>query len=121
MLTNIQPDGCVHGSLNHTVTVTTRLSSSNPNLQNIPKKGKSDVKKTFTSRFPEGVVCEADYSQLEVVCRGVLSGDEVMLQALQDGIDEHCEWLSFTSGLPYDTIYDYCKIQKIEEWIKKRQ
>lgn len=121
MLTNIQPDGCVHGSLNHSVTVTTRLSSSDPNLQNIPAKGKSEVKKTFTSRFPEGVVCEVDYSQLEVVCKGVLSNDKNLLQALRDGIDEHCEWLSFATGIPYTEVIEKCKVQKDPAWIKKRQ
>lgn len=121
MLTNIQEDGCVHGSLNHAVTVTGRLSSSSPNLQNIPKEGKSHVKKCFSSRFCNGVVAEADYSQLEVVCKGVLSGDKNLLQALQDGVDEHCEWLSFATGVPYDTVIKYCKKDKDPVWIKKRQ
>ncbi len=121
MLTNIQPDGCVHGSLNHTVVVTTRLSSSNPNLQNIPKEGKSDVKKCFTSRFPDGVVSEIDYAQLEVVCKGVLSGDKNLLRALQDGVDEHCEWLSFATGVPYEEVIRRCKVEKDPLWIKKRQ
>jgi len=121
MLTNIQDDGCVHGQLNHSVTVTTRLSSSNPNLQNIPKKGKSLIKKTFRSRFPDGVVAEIDYAQLEVVCKGVLSGDEVLLEALQNNLDEHCEWLSFVAGVTYEEAYDLCKVQHNETWLKKRQ
>jgi len=121
MLTNIQPDGMVHGHLNHAVTVTTRLSSSAPNLQNIPKKGKSKVKACFASRFKNGKVAELDYGQLEVVCKGVLSGDKALLQALVDGVCFHCEWAAFAHQENYDLVYKWAKIEKLPEWVKKRQ
>jgi len=121
MLTNIQADGCVHGQLNHAITVTARLSSSKPNLQNIPKKGKSKIKKTFTSRFPDGVVAEIDYSQLEVVCKGVLSKDEALLQALVDKVCFHCEWAAFVTGEPYEFVYQKAKVEGDQKWIDTRQ
>jgi DNA polymerase I-like protein with 3'-5' exonuclease and polymerase domains len=120
MLTNIQPaDGCVHGHLNHAVTVTRRLSGSQPNLQNLNKKG--DIKKTFESRFPKGVVAELDYSQLEVITQGVNSGDTALLKALNDGICFHCEWLAFAEGMGYEEVFDKAKVQKLPVWIKKRE
>ena len=119
MLTNIQPfDKCVHGHLNHAVTVTRRLSGSNPNLQNLNKKG--DIKKTFESRFDNGVVSELDYSQLEVITQGVNSGDTALLKALIDGKCFHCEWLAFAEGMSYEEVYDLAKVQKLPEWVEKR-
>ena len=122
MLTNIQElDQRVHGHLNHTVTATTRLSSSKPNLQNVSGKGKSEIKKVFVSRFDRGVMAEVDYSQLEVVTKGVLSGDTNLLDALTHGIDFHCEWLAFAEGLPYEEVVHNCKTLGLPEWKKKRQ
>jgi DNA polymerase I-like protein with 3'-5' exonuclease and polymerase domains len=121
MLTNIQPDGKVHGHLNHAITATARLSSSKPNLQNIPKEGKSEVKRVFVSSFPDGFVAEADYSQLEVVGKGVLSKDKALLQALKDGVCFHCEWCAFVHDEDYDYVYEQAKILKSPEWKKKRQ
>lgn len=120
MLTNIQLDGLIHGQLNHAITATSRLSSSKPNLQNIPKKGKSKVKRVFVSRFPEGVVAEADYSQLEVVGKGVLSQDKNLLAALKNGVCFHCEWCAFVHGEDYDFVYEQAKVLGVEEWVQKR-
>ena len=67
MLTLVQADGIIHHMLNHTSTVTARFSSSNPNLQNLPKDGKSLVKSVFISRFgSEGKVIQSDFTALEV-------------------------------------------------------
>lgn len=120
MLMNIQEDGLIHGHLNHAVTATARLSSSKPNLQNIPKEGKSKIKQVFISRFPDGIVAEADYSQLEVVAKGVLSGDKALLQALKDGVCFHCEWCAFVHGVPYNYVYEQVKVFENVEWILKR-
>ena len=65
MLTMVNHEGYLHHNLNHTMTLTGRLSSSKPNLQNLPGKDKSKVRKTFISRFgKDGRVAEIDYSQL---------------------------------------------------------
>lgn len=93
----IQPDSCIHGSLNQCVTDTGRLASSKPNLQNMPRKGTSEFKRIFTSRFgDDGVLIEADFKQLEVVAAAFLSNDAVMRQEIAGGVDIHllnAEWV----------------------------
>jgi len=124
MLTMVHDNGLVHPSFNHTVALTTRLSCNAPNLMNIPKKGKSEIRKLFKSRFGgNGLLVEIDYSQLEVVCKGVLSGDEALLQALADNVDFHCDWLSLAPqgmGKSYDEIKRLCKVEHDPTWSEKR-
>lgn len=87
---HIAADGKLYGNLNQCVTSTSRLSSSNPNLQNLPNK--SDVKKAFVSRFGEdGEIVELDYSQLEVIALAVITGDPQLKQDIRDGRDLHFE------------------------------
>lgn len=88
-------DECIHPNIHHAVTATGRLSSSGPNLQNIASSA-SDLLKVahaktyFTSRFGwNGILVEADYSQLEVVIMAVLSKDFTLLSDLAAGIDIH--------------------------------
>lgn len=111
MLTCVQPsDHMLHHKLNHTNTVTTRLSSNDPNLQNLPRGDKSKVKEMFTSRFgADGVMVEADYSQLEVVVQGVLSGDVQLCQDLRDKIDFHCKRVSAQFNISYELAVAMCK------------
>lgn len=116
MLTCVMPDThMLHHKLNHTSTVTSRLSSNDPNLQNLPRGDKSEVKAMFVSRFgADGVMVEADYSQLEVVVQGVLSKDKNLCQDLRDKIDFHCKRVSakFASTRPevtYEYALDWCK------------
>lgn len=120
MLTLVGEDGIIHHSLNHTSTVTGRMSSSNPNLQNIPRGDTSNVKAMFTSRFEDGLVAEIDYSQLEVVCQGVLSGDENLRRDLRNGVDFHCKRVALVEGIEYALAVEYCKVQEIPEWKVKR-
>lgn len=116
LLTCVKPsDHIVNHSLNHTNTVTGRLSSSNPNLQNIPKKDKSEVKKMFKSRFDNGSMMEIDYSQLEVVVQGVLSKDEQLCIDLNNKVDFHCKRVSAKFGIPYDEAYYRCHDETYEE------
>jgi DNA polymerase I-like protein with 3'-5' exonuclease and polymerase domains len=113
----------VHHKLNHTSTVTTRLSSSDPNFQNIPRGDKSDVKAMMTSRFPDGVVGELDYSQLEVVVQGLLSGDVNLVSDLQDRIDFHCKRVAAKYGCTYEEAIVWCKDEAYAEyplWKKRR-
>jgi DNA polymerase I-like protein with 3'-5' exonuclease and polymerase domains len=88
----IMPDGLIHHNLNHCVTRTGRLSSSDPNLQNVTDGSKSKIKKAFVSRWgDDGVILEADYGQLEMVMLAVLTGDEQLMQDITDGVDMHTE------------------------------
>lgn len=105
MLTLVQDDGKLHHKLNHTTTVTTRLSSSDPNMQNVPRGDKSDVKKLFVSRFgDDGYMMEADYSQLEVIIQAWFTGDKQMKQDVRDGVDFHCKRLSAKLGEDYNDV-----------------
>lgn len=103
-------DHIVHHSLNHSSTVTSRLSANNPNCQNIPRGDKSDVKAMFVSRFPDGVCGELDYSQLEVVVQGLLSRDTNLVADLCNKIDFHCKRvaLKFTE-ITYEQALVLCK------------
>ena len=83
--------GRIHTSLNQTVTATGRLSSSNPNLQNVPVRTElgRQIRRAFTSRFDGGCLLTADYSQIELRVLAHLSGDEVLAAAFRDGVDIH--------------------------------
>ncbi|CAB4169910.1 PolA DNA polymerase I - 3'-5' exonuclease and polymerase domains [uncultured Caudovirales phage] len=88
----IMPDGKVHHNLNHCVTRTGRLSGTNPNMTNVTDSSRSDIKKAFVSRWgKDGVILEADYSQLEMVMLAVLSGDKQLMEDIVDGVDTHSE------------------------------
>jgi DNA polymerase I-like protein with 3'-5' exonuclease and polymerase domains len=108
MLTLVGEDGIIHHKLNHTSTVTSRMSSSDPNLQNIPRGDTSSVKKMFRSRFENGRMAEIDYSQLEVVVQGVLSGDPQLVKDLNDQVDFHCKRLSAKLGEDYSHVWKMC-------------
>jgi len=109
MLTCVdKSDHFIHHNLNHCATVTARLSSDNPNLQNIPRADKSNLKRVFISRFGEdGSMVEADYSQLEVVVQGVLTGDKQLLEDLRNRIDFHCKRVALQPK--YNITYDEVK------------
>jgi len=109
MLQYVQPDGIIHSRLNCTATVTGRLSSALPNLQNLPRDGTSKVKQMFTSRFGEaGRIIEVDYSALEVVMLAALSGDQELLGRLLSGTDMHLFRLAGAAnnwqGMTYDEL-----------------
>jgi len=118
MLTCVMPGiNMIHHKLNHTSTVTTRLSANDPNMQNIPtaaidnetKLAKSEVKKMFISRFGlQGRMGEIDYSQLEIVVQGVLSGDAQLIHDLLEKIDFHCKRVSIKFDMTYDEAVFWC-------------
>lgn len=84
-------DGRVHTSFMQTVTATGRLSSNNPNLQNIPirtDRGK-EIRRAFIARGGDYQLMSADYSQIELRVIAALSGDVSMIQAFRDGVDIH--------------------------------
>ncbi len=83
--------GRVHTTFNQALTSTGRLSSSAPNLQNIPirtDRGK-EIRKAFVAEDPEGLILSADYSQIELRIMAHLSGDSHLLEAFNAGIDVH--------------------------------
>ncbi len=82
--------GHIHTSFNQTVTATGRLSSSDPNLQNIPVRGENgkEIRKAFVPE-PGCLFFSADYSQIELRVMAHLSGDENMIEAFREGYDIH--------------------------------
>lgn len=121
MLTCVDPvTRRIHHKLNHTSTVTTRLSSSDPNLQNIPRGDKSNIKRMFISRFLNGSMLEADYSQLEVVVQGVLSGDAQLCEDLRNKIDFHCKRIAIQPKFKktYEEVVELCKNEDGPEYKK---
>lgn len=101
----IYPDGKIHGSLHQTSTTTGRLSSAQPNLQNMPSSDESQIKTIFSSRFGrEGMIIEADYKQLEVIGLAFLSNDKQLINDILTGKDMHKETgkLVFGVGMTKD-------------------
>jgi len=82
-------DNILHANFNQCTTSTGRLSSSNPNLQNMPKGKLFPVRKAFVSRFKNGQLLEVDYSQLEFRVAGILSKDEKIRKEVEEGFDVH--------------------------------
>ncbi|HEX8805460.1 MAG TPA: DNA polymerase I, partial [Candidatus Aquilonibacter sp.] len=84
-------DKRLHTVFNQTATATGRLSSTNPNLQNIPVRGDLGrrIRKAFVAKNPEYVLLAADYSQIELRLMAHLSGDEAMRTAFEEGQDIH--------------------------------
>ena len=85
----IKSDGLLHANFNQCITATGRLSSSSPNLQNMPKGRLFPVRKAFVSRFKGGELVEIDYSQLEFRVAGILATDEVVKREVESGFDVH--------------------------------
>ena len=84
-------DGRVHTTFNQTLTATGRLSSSNPNLQNIPIRTEQgrEIRKAFVASGSDSVMMAADYSQIELRLMAHLCGDSHMREAFIDGLDVH--------------------------------
>jgi len=98
----LTPESIIHHQLNMCSTATARLSASKPNMQQIKRDG--NVKRMFSSRFPEGQIIECDYTALEVVHLAVLSGDKALLDALIAGTDMHTLRLSKSIGEAYEDL-----------------
>ncbi|MDD7089111.1 MAG: DNA polymerase I [Bacteroidales bacterium] len=99
-------DGKVHTTFNQALTATGRLSSSNPNLQNIPirsERGK-EIRKAFVPSAPDGMILSADYSQIELRIMAHLSGDEHMVNAFRNGVDVHAATASKIFKVPHEDV-----------------
>ena len=84
-------DGRVHTTFNQALTATGRLSSSNPNLQNIPIRTEQgrEIRRAFVPGAPGSVIMSADYSQIELRIMAHLSGDAHLCEAFREGVDVH--------------------------------
>ncbi len=98
--------GHLHSSFNQALTLTGRLSSQNPNLQNIPVRTEMgrEIRKAFIPKDDNHTLLAADYSQIELRLVAEISGDEAMLQAFQDGLDIHTATASRIYGVGLDEV-----------------
>lgn len=98
--------GRVHTSFNQTITATGRLSSSEPNLQNIPIKTEigSQIRKGFIPKNKEYLLLSADYSQIELRILAHFSGDEILMESFFKGEDIHTRTASEVFGVPIDKV-----------------
>ncbi len=99
-------DGLIHTSFNQAVTATGRLSSNNPNLQNIPVRTEQgrEIRKAFVSRDDNHILLAADYSQIELRIIAHLSGDQVMQAAFRDGLDIHADTAARVYGVAIEDV-----------------
>ncbi len=98
-------DGRIHTTLNQTVTATGRLSSSDPNLQNIPTRSELGHRVRQAFCVPEGSVFLAcDYSQIELRLLAHLSGDEHLIAAFCEGADFHASTAARVFGVPLEEV-----------------
>ncbi len=101
-----EKDGRVHTTFNQALTATGRLSSSNPNLQNIPvrtERGK-EIRKAFVPGIPDGLIVSADYSQIELRIMAHLSCDTHLTQAFRDGVDVHAATAAKIFRIPVEEV-----------------
>lgn len=101
----IEPDGRIHGEFNQTVTATGRISSSQPNLQNIPIRMEigRQIRKVFVPK--DGCVfLDADYSQIELRVLAHMSGDEKLIDAYRSAEDIHTMTASQVFHVPVDMV-----------------
>ena len=98
--------GVIHTSFNQTVTATGRLSSKEPNLQNIPIRTElgRELRKFFIPKNDGCVLVDADYSQIELRLLAAISGDKTMISAFERGVDIHTSTASQVFRVPLETV-----------------
>lgn len=102
----IDEDGAIHSSFNQTVTTTGRLSSTEPNLQNIPVKYEMgrEIRKVFIPKEPTDVLLSCDYSQIELRVLAHMSDDKNMIDAFNHHSDIHTKTASEVFKVPVDEV-----------------
>ena len=103
----IASDGRIHTKFNQTITATGRLSSTDPNLQNIPMRTElgRKIRKVFTPK--EGCIfADADYSQIELRILASMAGDKELIEAYKGGKDIHRITASKVFGVPFEEVTD---------------
>lgn len=110
-------------SSNYSLTnvATGRLSSSKPNLQNVPSVGKSALKKCFVATKDNQVCVVVDYSQVEMVCLGLFFKDIQLIKDIREGMDFHCFFLAAMKNEDYDSVVNKIYVEKDEEYIEARK
>ena len=105
LLAVISDDGKIHSTFNQTITTTGRISSTEPNLQNIPVKIElgRELRKVFIPQ-KDCVYVDADYSQIELRVMAAMSGDEVLINAFKENQDIHRLTASQVFGVPFDDV-----------------
>lgn len=96
----------IHTTFNQTLTSTGRLSSSEPNLQNIPVRSEEgkELRKAFISRFENGCIVSSDYSQIELRLLADFSGCKALIKAFSDGVDIHALTASRVFNKPVESV-----------------
>ena len=121
LMNKIGIDGKLHTNYNQTVTATGRLSSSNPNSQNLPRGNTSPIKQCFLPTL--GNIINADLSQIEWRVPAFLSQDTTMIKEINSGIDQHGSACTTLMGLPlnkpnrfYAKIFNFRMIFRGTAW-----
>lgn len=111
--------GCIHTNFKANRTRTGRLSSSKPNIQNMPP----DVIDIFYSRYgDDGVILEFDYHQLEIVIQAFLTQSKNFIRDIKNGIDFHCKRLAYAEGMSYEAVHERVyDLSGDKEWHLKRK
>ena len=107
LLAVINPEtGRIHSSFNQTVTTTGRISSTEPNLQNIPMRREEgrEIRKMFVPEDSDFILTDADYSQIELRILSHISNDEVMTEAFLNGEDIHASTASKVFGVAMEDV-----------------
>ena len=102
----VASDGRIHSTFNQTITATGRISSTEPNLQNIPIRTELGrrLRKYFIPKNEDYVLVDADYSQVELRVLAAVAGDERMIRAFREGEDIHTITASQVFGVPEDMV-----------------
>ena len=102
----IQPDGRIHTTFQQTIAATGRLSSTDPNLQNIPARHEEGMRIREAFTVGEGYEClmTADYSQIEMRIMAHLSGDQALIEAFRSGEDLHRYVAALVHGIEVDDV-----------------
>ena len=115
LLRFISEDGKIHTTFQQTVTATGRISSTDPNLQNIPIRSElgGEVRRMFVPTNGDRVFIDADYSQIELRVLAHITGDEEMCRAFREGLDIHSQTASQVFGVaPNEVTAEMRRISK---------
>lgn len=106
MLPHIDKNGLIHTCFKQTLTTTGRLSSTSPNLQNIPIRSEEsrEIRSMFVASDEDHVLIDADYSQIELRLLAHCSEDESFVEAFKNGIDIHTKTASEVFGVPENLV-----------------